>query len=328
MARTTPSRPLDLAAVFPELAATARPVTRLHPRSGAPTAGDSSVGGPLLWPRDEAWPMCTKTHEVYEVVEFAAVRAAHHLSVARWSRPDDRRPTAEEEEVFERARPKEFGDLYTAPVPLLPVAQLYARDVPGLPCPDGTDLLQILWCPFMDHHDDIPAVQLHWRAADEVTDVLAAPPEPDVIELEEYWPAPCVLYPEQVVEHPGLSQLPADLGARVCAWQEETGHYYNAFSGAPGWKTGGWGAPEWREETPTEPVRCTCGAVALPLFTLGGAEWHGNDEGAWRTVEDADDRRCYPPVGDPTNVRLGDEKLQILRCPGHADHPPVVARVY
>ncbi len=49
--RTTPPRPLDLTAVFPELATMSRKVTRLHPRSGLPTVEDSSVGGPLLWPQ-------------------------------------------------------------------------------------------------------------------------------------------------------------------------------------------------------------------------------------------------------------------------------------
>ncbi|GAA2417965.1 hypothetical protein GCM10010420_55450 [Streptomyces glaucosporus] len=58
MPRTTPPRPVDIAAVFPELAPLARTAVRLHPRPGAPTAADNSVGGPLLWPADEPWPTC------------------------------------------------------------------------------------------------------------------------------------------------------------------------------------------------------------------------------------------------------------------------------
>lgn len=54
MSFTTPPRPFD--ALFPQLAPLARTATRLHPRPGSPTAHDSSVGGPLLWPADEAWP--------------------------------------------------------------------------------------------------------------------------------------------------------------------------------------------------------------------------------------------------------------------------------
>ncbi|MFD7929136.1 hypothetical protein [Streptomyces sp. NPDC059742] len=50
MTRTAPPRPLDVASVFPELAGTSRTATRLHPRPGAPTVHERSVGGPLLWP--------------------------------------------------------------------------------------------------------------------------------------------------------------------------------------------------------------------------------------------------------------------------------------
>ncbi|MFJ3831676.1 hypothetical protein ACIPWI_27445 [Streptomyces sp. NPDC090046] len=47
------------------------------------------------------------------------------------------------------------------------MAQLYARDVPDLPFPQGTDLLQVLRCPFIDIEDreDSDAVQLRWRRA-------------------------------------------------------------------------------------------------------------------------------------------------------------------
>ncbi|MEW2267655.1 hypothetical protein AB0913_34660, partial [Streptomyces sp. NPDC047868] len=54
--RTTPPRPVDVTALFPQLAPLARTTTRLHPRPGSPTVRDSSVGGPLLWPADEPWP--------------------------------------------------------------------------------------------------------------------------------------------------------------------------------------------------------------------------------------------------------------------------------
>lgn len=49
MTRTTPPRPVDIEGVFPALAAHRRTATRLHPRHGVPSTGDSSVAGPLLW---------------------------------------------------------------------------------------------------------------------------------------------------------------------------------------------------------------------------------------------------------------------------------------
>jgi hypothetical protein len=38
------------------------------------------------------------------------------------------------------------------PAALVPVLQLYARDIPELPFPGQTDLLQLLWCP--NWHDE------------------------------------------------------------------------------------------------------------------------------------------------------------------------------
>src|SRR5262245_40812923 len=109
MTRTTPSRPVDVEALFPEVAAYRREATRLHPRQGEPGIRDSSVGGPLLWPAHEPWPHCLDAH------------------------------------------PKiGFDPQPLGPVPLVPVLQLYAADVPDLPFPPGTDLLQLLWCPY-DH---------------------------------------------------------------------------------------------------------------------------------------------------------------------------------
>jgi len=60
---TTPPRPFDVTALFPQLAPLARTATRLHPRPGSPTVHDSSVGGPLLWPADEPWQYCEEPHD-------------------------------------------------------------------------------------------------------------------------------------------------------------------------------------------------------------------------------------------------------------------------
>lgn len=60
--RTTPPRPVEVSAVFPELASWARPAIRLHPRPGSPSVRESSVGGPLLWPAVEPWPHCESSH--------------------------------------------------------------------------------------------------------------------------------------------------------------------------------------------------------------------------------------------------------------------------
>ncbi|MFJ5304194.1 DUF1963 domain-containing protein [Streptomyces sp. NPDC088350] len=69
MTRTTPPRPVDVVALYSELGPLARTATRLHPRRGIPAAAQSSIGGPLLWPAGEAWPVCPRTrHESYRGV--------------------------------------------------------------------------------------------------------------------------------------------------------------------------------------------------------------------------------------------------------------------
>lgn len=129
MTRSTPPRPIDIAAVFPDMVPLARSAVRLHPRHGTPTVRDSSVGGPLLWPADEPWPLC------------AADVDAHQLCTS----------------------------------PLVAVAQLYLRDVPG-PCgPQGADVLQVLWCP-QEGEDGLPATRLVWRDSGAVGEVLPRSP--------------------------------------------------------------------------------------------------------------------------------------------------------
>ncbi|MEW2373453.1 hypothetical protein AB0940_29380 [Streptomyces sp. NPDC006656] len=153
------------------------------------------------------------------------------------------------------------------------MAQLYARDVPGLPFPEDTDLQQVLWCPFIDIEDQSgsEAVRLRWRRSVDVADVLAAAPEPAYVGMEELVPVPCVLHPEQVREYPAAHDLDPALAARINTWDEDrdTG-YRGALSVAPGWKAGGWAAPfTFRDSGGPDELRCArCSAVGEPLLTF------------------------------------------------------------
>ncbi|WP_304451425.1 hypothetical protein [Nocardiopsis sp. YSL2] len=62
MNRRTPPRPANIEELYPELRPWRRETVRLHPRPGRPSSHDSSVGGPLLWPQDEPWPVCDGEH--------------------------------------------------------------------------------------------------------------------------------------------------------------------------------------------------------------------------------------------------------------------------
>lgn len=52
-----------------------------------------------------------------------------------------------------RVHPAGGEDHPAQPLPMLPVAQLYERDIPGMPGPEGKDVLQVFWCGFTGHTD-------------------------------------------------------------------------------------------------------------------------------------------------------------------------------
>jgi hypothetical protein len=266
--RTPPPPPLEVTGVFPGLAAFARQAVRLHPRHGQPGPQDSSMGGPLLWPAGEPWPACTRPHTEW-VREGAGARG-----------------------LTERSRPPD------GPSPMISVLQLHARDIPGLPFPDGTDCFQFLWCPNAHPYGlTYPTigwleVAAFWRRAAAVPEMLEDPPAPrfDVEpNAEWYQPLPCLLNPETVTEYPSYSYLPeySDLSdplrQQVQRWDGLTaGLYTEVLSVAPGTKAGGY--PDWIQEA--QWPACGCGRRMDHLLTIASEEW-GNRM-RWIPPEDRD----------------------------------------
>ncbi|WP_394616989.1 hypothetical protein JNUCC0626_46500 [Lentzea sp. JNUCC 0626] len=322
MVRTTPPRPFDIAALIPGLAPLARTAVRLHPRPGDPTAADSSVGGPLLWPSDEAWPTCLEhAGPVIEGASVPDVLERRRILAEAWARP--RSPgqnllTEQEKVVVDRVDDGEEIAV-DGPLPMVPVAQLYARDVPGLVWPGSADLLQVLWCP-LDHEDEgyVPSTAVRWRVAADVTDPLASPPSPAAVE-EHYLPQPCVLHPEEVVEYPAPHCLPQDLVALVREWEDGNhGAYQHNLAVAPGTKAGGHGP--WSFSDPF-PMSCPdCGADVAPLLTLASGEWDGGR--SWQPVEDAEGGHPpFPQPSEPTMLMIGrGYNLQLYTCTADAAH--------
>jgi hypothetical protein len=331
MTRTTPPRPLDVVSLFPELAERARTATRLHPRPGNPTVHDSSVGGPLLWPVGEAWPTCSDEHEPYELTTLEDVRTRRRILAAAWQRP--RAPgtnllTPDEKAVVDRIDAGyDPALLPVEPLPLIPLAQLYARDVPDLPCPDGADMLQVLWCPFDEIMDARSAVHLRWRRSASVRNLLMQPPEPAFVGQGYYVPEPCVLYPEQIIEYPAYHELDDKLAERIISRETELSRspdekqpgYRGDLSIAPGWKVGGWSAFfTFRSPAGPDELRC-CGASLEPVLTIPSDEWDG-DSRSWRPITEEDESVDHAP----TRVEIGrGYTLQVYRCTASQEHPPV-----
>lgn len=355
--RTTPPRPVDVTALAPQLAPLARTATRLHPRPGSPTPYDSSVGGPLLWPADEPWPHCEGPHKwdgCNAILSPEDVRQRRRIRAAVANRPGGDAPrtryTSEElaiEERIKAGRPWPEG-----PIPLLPVAQLYVRDVPLL-CPPGqaeADLLQVLWCPF--DHPAQPETALFWRSSATVTDILDTPPEPPAIQFPGYLPEPCLLAPEQITEYPNIMELDKAVQRQLEDWRrwQEAGvvldssdtlypldtsdtpcskDFYNEFytgrlSVAPGWKVGGW--TRWGLTDPVPRLCPSCGTGMDPLLTIASGEWNSHypdwipDEDRARSLSST----THPEPHNPTMLDLaGGYDLQLHVCPVSPDHPHI-----
>jgi hypothetical protein len=291
MARTSPARPIDVEVVFPEVAAFRRSAVRLHPRAGSPGARNSSLGGPVLWPRSQPWPHCKDAH-------------VH----------------------FDRALPPQNE----GPIPLVPILQLFSADVPELPFPAGMDLLQVLWCPF-DHDHKIgyaPRPEVFWRNSSQ-GDLESADPSRPADAPSDYLPNPCVLHPERVTDYPNWDLPPDILDAlqpRFDQMEEQTGwSYHYHLSVSDGIKVGGY--PTWTQD-PAWPDCPTCGQRMEHLLTINSAEFDGESWRTWLAVEDTpttgtiwdlpyEERtriQCAPEltIGDMGGVYL----FECQRCPG------------
>jgi len=309
--RTTPPRPVDVTAVFPRLAPLARTATRLHPHPGSPSPRDSSVGGPLLWPADEPWPHCEGAHVVDRLnpaMSPADVRLERRIRAATRGRS----LTPQERETLERIRPRTELPLkptvaqpYERSIPMLPVAQLYVRDVPDLHAPAGADLLQVLWCPF--DHPIMPRTALFWRSAATVTDILTTPPESPGVQFDGYLPEPCLLTPEQVTEYPHPLELSKEQREPLRDWNTwQAAHagvdgsyapypeefYDTELSVAPGWKVGGW-AP-WGPTDPRPQFCSACETEMVPLLTIATFEWDDSTS-SWIPDEDGEEQTRTSP---------------------------------
>lgn len=282
--RQTPSRPVDVVGLVPGLAAWARDTVRLHPRRGAPSSRQSSVGGPLLWPADEAWPVCTMPHQ--------------DLGMGMPSGPK---------------------------VPMVPVIQAFRADLPPgvVPFPPGTDVLQVLWCPFNHDFPASPWPVVFWRDSAAVEAVL---PTPAADPAADDWhvPAPCVVHPERVTEYPSWD-LPEDLTE---AWREDFHRleeaaprlrYDSHFAEAPGIKLGGYPAwftgPGW--------VDCEgCGRRMDHLLTVASWEYDGTSWRTWLPLEDRDEDGVRAVAADPTGLDVGSVgSVYVFECRSCPDRP-------
>ncbi|MHC5906893.1 DUF1963 domain-containing protein [Streptomyces sp. S6] len=248
----------DIAELIPQLAPYALRTTLLNPTAGTPGVRESSVGGPLLWPASEEWPHCAQQ--------------GHWL------------PLGDEQGLDT--------------VPMVPVLQLFARDVPELEFPDGTDVLQVVWCTLVHPADPAESVlpRLYWRRESDVLTnaLLLDVPLPQEGEYDDdSLPAPCTLSPTTVVEYPNWDMpeaLRPIVHPLIEELEEHPGVHYTDLACALRTKVGGY--PAWTQ--PPNWPDCPQGHRMEHLLSING---------------DGDAELC---LGDAGGVYL----FVCRRCPG------------
>ena len=219
-----------------------------------------------------------------------------------------------------------------AAIPLVSVVQIYQRDAHELALAEGSDLLQVLWCPYIVLGCNSPTPRVYWRSAQSVDEIQGCPP-PQVAARStgKATPKPCVVHPEPVTEYPSWD-LPDDLRdllrGRFKDLDAETGWRYNShLADAPGIKLGGY--PSWTQE-PYWPDCQTCGQTMQHLLTVSSWEYDGESWRTWLPVEDrggATGRESSVPreghaVREAAGIMIGDAGgVYIFQCPTCPDRP-------
>jgi len=330
----TPDKPVDAAELFPFLAGRQRIATRLHPRRGTPSRTESSMGGDLLWPDSEPWPVCTRDHR-HELMSGVPDDMADWLLAGR-----------------------EFSD---EPMPMVPILQLRRPDVARLPWRDDEDLFQLLWCPACENAEH-PSLAARWRVSAAVAGhALDRTPVTDRGTIE-HWkryasddliPVPCRLEPEEIVDYPSLWELAEDEQKTIRdrearggydedldnAWSpfvDEPGDisrlvYRFHLGSAPGTKVGGW--PDWIQG-PWWPG-CDFGHRMEHLLTIASWEFDGETWKTWmplaerevlraRAAELGEEAQTWMLTGDAheLGITLGDAgDLYVYTCTQCPDRP-------
>jgi hypothetical protein len=311
MARRTrpPQQPIE--ALFPDLLPLQRVAVRLHPHRVAASLPPSAskIGGHILWPEEEPWPVCTEREYAVEPVTPSHPVAFTDLLTGRsygptWIGPEDRRHTGT----------------------YLPVLQLRRDDVPELPFPDDSDLFQLVWCPRLHEDDYQPRIRLYWRRERDITHPRASFPRPLGLTNDDAADSlvpryECTVAPERIREYPSLSELeqmgliPDD--AREHLWDAQNrGELGTAHGGT---KVGGW--PVGSQEAVA--LRCPRGHEMQYLLSFETSEpleelILSPDEQERLQHLDAREEEAYR---EPTGMAFGRNGfLYVFWCPACPDH--------
>ncbi|WP_203885837.1 hypothetical protein [Planotetraspora kaengkrachanensis] len=232
-------------------------------------------------------------------------------------------PAGEPWQFCESSDHEDLSD--SQPIAMVPILQIYARDVPELPFPPGADVCQVLWCPFVHESDYRPVVGVLWRDSNVVANILGEIPQP-VASEEGYLPRPCVLSPERVEEYPAW-ETAAELAKEIGEWEsslddsEEWSYQYH-LSVAPGTKVGGW--VDWVQSP--EAVRCDHSHEMEHLLTIASWEYDPGSATRWVPLEERHllGSDFDPERMGPADIMIGDAgSAYLFICRECPDRPVV-----
>ncbi|SFC92580.1 hypothetical protein SAMN05421773_107221 [Streptomyces aidingensis] len=307
------------------------------------------MAGPMLWPSGEPWPRCQLPHmveierpataedlELFRRGDEEVARLADRLSALPPEPGSRGMPAATAAQLLRMLASASANRPRTTvrtsamavppkPVPMVPVVQLRAADIPHARFPEGTDLLQILWCPHwhnavpgMDEHHRGPAPMVCWRDSTKLTH-HATPPDGAGTDGRSVL-STCVISPEQITDYPDTEALPDPLQERLEDWHDSLGpdpgfDYRNDLAAAPGLKAGGW--PYWPHGP--RPVGCACGAdrdllLSIPNGERGTPSWTPLEDQT-RAVEGGEE------FHHPTGFHGARDAVHIFSCRQDPAHP-------
>jgi hypothetical protein len=190
-------------------------------------------------------------------------------------------------------------------LPYQPILQLRSDDAPPnfayLP---GTDLLQLLWLP---QKELLPIIA--WRKEATVKQTLG--PLPNLANGSiDYVPEPCRVFPERVMEYPGIELLPESVRSKI----KDPTAYDKTLSVAVGTKVGGYP----RGLKPGDDTSCpSCRKVTDFLLTIDQSEWTDDSKSRWMPGEEQGKKAIPNHTGLYFGPSFGRVHLFICRrCEG------------
>lgn len=218
----------------------------------------------------------------------------------------------------------------------IPLLQIFKKDFPSFPFPEGKDLFQLLWLPYNEEPHYFPQSQTYYWNTN-AQEMKEHPLTKSSDQNPNCLPRECQLHPETIQEYPSTTDLEEEhpeIAHKIQEWEQALakknspkeaykylGLYDRELSTAEGCKLGGF--VHWIQEIEVPP--CDCGSPMKHLLTISTWEFDGGNQLRWTTQEEVPNpQEVFEEFQDqdlekiqaPLNVMLGDAgAIYYFQCP-------------